>query len=135
MKTEFFLPMKPPTKTFQTHQVTCKNGKPVFYQPAELKAVRQKLTGHLAKHVPDKKYTGPIRLVTKWCFPITGKRKNGQYKTTRPDTDNLQKMLMDCCTECGFWKDDSQVASLIVEKFYSNIPGIYIAIEKLEGEA
>lgn len=133
MKIEFFMPMKPPTKTFQTHKVTCKNGKPIFYQPAELKAVRQKLETHLAKHVPDKKYTGPVQLITKWCFPITGKRKNGQYKTTRPDTDNLQKMLKDIMTDLGFWKDDCLVASEITEKFWAAVPGIYICIKKLDG--
>ena len=135
MKTEFFLPMIPPTKTFQQHQVTCKKGKPVFYEPAELKAVRSKLMAHLGQYVPEKKYTSAVRLITKWCFPITGRRKNGQYKTTKPDTDNLQKMLKDIMTELGYWKDDALVASEITEKFWAKIPGIYICIEKLEGEA
>lgn len=134
MKIEFFLPMIPPNKTFQQHQVTCKKGKPVFYEPAELKAARQKLTAYLAKHVPAKKYTGPVRLITKWCFPITGRHKNGQYKTTRPDTDNLQKLLKDVMTDLGYWADDALVASEIIEKFWAKIPGIYICIEKLEGE-
>jgi len=135
MKLEFFMAMRPPTKTYQQHKVTCQNGKPIFYEPAELKAVRQKLTGYLAKHTPDKKYTSAIRLITKWCFPITGKRKNGQYKTTKPDTDNLQKMLKDIMTDLGYWADDALVASEIIEKFWAKIPGIYICIEKLEGEA
>lgn len=135
MKIEFFLPMIPPNKTFQQHQVTCKKGKPVFYKPAELKAVRSKLMAHLGQYVPEKKYTSAVRLITKWCFPITGRRKNGQYKTTKPDTDNLQKMLKDIMTELGYWKDDALVASEITEKFWAKIPGIYICIEKLEGEA
>ena len=135
MKTEFFLPMIPPAKTYQTHKVTCQNEKPVFYEPAELKAVRSKLMAHLGQYVPEKKYTSAVRLITKWCFPITGRRKNGQYKTTKPDTDNLQKMLKDIMTELGYWKDDALVASEITEKFWAKIPGIYICIEKLEGEA
>jgi Holliday junction resolvase RusA-like endonuclease len=34
-------------------------------------------------------------------------------------------------TICGFWKDDCLVASEIVEKFWAEIPGIYIRIEEL----
>lgn len=131
MKTEFFLPMKPPTKTHQEKQVAVVDGKPVFYEPPELKAVRSKLQAHLAKHIPLKRYKGPVRLVTKWCFPIIGKHYNGEYKTTRPDTDNLQKMLKDVMTGLGYWADDALVASEIIEKFWAEKPGIYIVIESL----
>jgi Holliday junction resolvase RusA-like endonuclease len=70
-------------------------------------------------------------LVTKWCFPITDKHKNGEYKTTRPDTDNLQKMLKDVMTKLGYWSDDALVVSEITEKFWATIPGIYICVEDL----
>ncbi len=131
MKIEFFVPMLPPTITAQQHQVTIRGGKPVFYKPQELKSARIKLRDHLGKHVPEEKYIGAIRLITKWCFPITGDRADGQYKTTKPDTDNLQKMLKDVMTELGFWEDDALVASEIVEKFWAKIPGIYIAVEEV----
>lgn len=128
---EFFLPMIPPTTTHQQKQVTVRNGKPVFYEPEELKAARSKLTAHLSRHIPEVKYKKTIRLMTKWCFPITGKHKHGEYKYTKPDTDNLQKLLKDCMTDCGYWKDDALVASEIVEKFWASNPGIYIRIEEI----
>jgi len=131
MPTEFFMPMKPPKTTAQQKQVTVVNGKPVFYEPAELKSARAKLMSHLGQHVPKKKYDGPVRLIVKWCFPITGKHQDGEYKYTKPDTDNLQKLLKDCMTDCGYWKDDAQVASEIVEKFWAQLPGIYIKIEEV----
>lgn len=127
----FFVAMKPPTKTHQQKKVKVIRGKPVFYEPAELQAARAKLQGHLGKHVPEKKYTGAVRLITKWCFPITGNRQDGEYKTTPPDTDNLQKTLKDVMTELGYWTDDALVASEITEKFWAKVPGIYIAIEEL----
>jgi len=132
MRTEFFVPMVPPTKTHQEKKVRVVNGKPIFYEPDELKAVRLKLQTHLAKYAPEKKYTGPVRLIAKWCFPITGKHQDGEYKATRPDTDNLQKMLKDVMTGLGYWTDDALVASEIIEKFWARIPGIYIVIEDLE---
>lgn len=128
---EFFLAMIPPTITHQEKKVTVVNNKPIFYEPEELKDARQKLTAHLALHVPDEKFVGPVRLITKWCFP-KGQHENGQYKTTKPDTDNMIKLLKDVMTELCFWKDDALVASEITEKFWADVPGIYVRIEQLK---
>lgn len=130
MKTEFFIPIIPPTVTYQEHKVAVVNGKPVFYDGPELKAARQKLTAYLSKYKPAQRYESGIRLIVKWCFP-RGKHKDGEYRITKPDTDNLQKLLKDCMTDCHFWKDDALVASEIVEKFWAETPGIYIRIEVL----
>nr|WP_281548784.1 RusA family crossover junction endodeoxyribonuclease [Alistipes onderdonkii] len=132
MALEFFLGGSPPTITHQHQQVTVRKGKPVFYEPDRLKAARQQLTWQLKIHRPAVPLTGPVRLLTKWCFPLNTKHKiDGEYKTTRPDTDNLQKLLKDVMTDVGFWEDDAQVASEIIEKFYARIPGIYIRVEQL----
>lgn len=128
---EFFMPMIPPTMTHQQKKARCVNGKPMFYEDAELKAVRQKLMGHLGGHAPETRMAGPVRLITKWCFPCSGNHKDGEYRATKPDTDNLQKLLKDCMTDTGFWKDDAQVASEIAEKFWADNPGIYISVEEL----
>ena len=34
-------------------------------------------------------------------------------------------------TKCGYWKDDALVASEIVEKFWAEVPGIYICVEAI----
>lgn len=130
MATEFFIPMVPPTVTYQEKQVHMIKGKPVFYEPQELKQARQKLQGYLAEHKPECKYECGVRLIVKWCFP-RGRHANGEYRITKPDTDNLQKLLKDCMTDTGFWKDDALVASEIVEKFWAEIPGIYIRVTEL----
>ncbi|ODM28207.1 crossover junction endodeoxyribonuclease RuvA [Clostridium sp. Bc-iso-3] len=131
MKTEFFLHIIPPTTTHQEKQVTIKNGKPQFYEPDDLKAARAKLTAYLAQHIPEKKYTGALRVITKWCFPITGKHKDGEWKITKPDTHNMNKLPFDIMTDLGYWTDDAIVASEIIEKFWAKVPGIYISIEEL----
>lgn len=131
---EFFMPMKPPTVTQQEHQVRVVKGKPVFYEPDDLKNAHAKLMAHLAKHKPPEMFTSAVRLIVKWCFPITGKHHDGEYKYTKPDTDNLNKLLKDCMTGVGFWKDDALVASEIIEKFWAKIPGIYIRVEELTDE-
>lgn len=130
---EFFMPMaKVPTTTHQQKQVTVKNGKPIFYEPPDLVAARAKLTAHLWPNTPEKKFTGPVRLIAKWCFPLSGKHKDGEWKVTKPDVDNLQKLLLDCCTDLGFWSDDKLIVSMVVEKFYSKLPGIYIKIMEVD---
>ena len=76
--------------------------------------------------------SGPVRLTTKWIWPgpesFSGR---AEYKSTKPDTDNLIKMLKDCMTRVHFWEDDAQVASEITEKFFGPVPGIYVEVETL----
>ena len=132
MKIQFFMPMIPPTVTAQEHKVTVKNGKPQFYDPPEVKDAKSKLTAALSHHEIEQPIISPVRLMVKWLFPVTGNHKDGEYKFTRPDTDNLQKMLKDCMTLCGFWNDDALVVSEITEKFWADNPGIFIRIEVLK---
>lgn len=130
---EFFIAMNPPTATAQEKQVTVVHGKPIFYDPAAVKEAKQKLTAYLLPHKPETKMLGAVELRTIWLFPKGRSHKNGEWRITKPDTDNLQKLLKDCMTQCGFWKDDAQVAREIVEKRWSDEPcGIYIAINDLE---
>ena len=75
------------------------NGKPVFYEPQEVKAARQKLRDYLGQYTPEKEFKGPVRLTTWWCFPVSGKHHHGEYRTSKPDTDNLVKMLKDVMTD------------------------------------
>lgn len=118
--------MRIPTATQQEHKVAVVNGKPRFYEPADVKAARQKYMSYLSGHAPAKPIDGPIRLMVKFCF--TGERG---WKTTKPDTDNMIKMMKDCMTRLGYWHDDAQVCSEIVEKFYDAHEGVYVRVDKL----
>lgn len=126
----FFLHMIPPTTTHQEKKWHVINDKPVPYEPAELKAARAKLRAHLALHRPAQPISTGVQLVVKWCFP-RGRHRNGEYRITKPDTDNLQKLLKDVMTSLGYWVDDALVASEVVEKFWADMPGIYIIIREL----
>lgn len=128
----FFIAMNPPTVTAQEHKVKVVKGKPLFYDTPELKEARALLMGHLSGNRPTAQMLGALSLRTLWLFP-KGRHKNGEWRVTKPDTDNLQKLLKDCMTKCGFWKDDAQVVRETVEKRWSDEPcGIYIEIEELE---
>jgi len=128
----FFLAMNPPTVTAQERRVRVVKNKPIFYDPPQIKDAKDLLCGHLDAHKPMVPYDGPLSLRVIWCFPRGKSHKHGEWRSTKPDTDNLQKLLKDCMTLCGFWKDDAQVAREIIEKRWSDEPcGLYIEIEKL----
>lgn len=127
---QFFIPMKKiPTVTHQEKQVHVVHDKPVFYEPEELKRARALFMDSFGQHAPEKEMNGKVRLLIKYCFKNNGKHKNGEYKDTKPDLDNSTKLVQDCLTRLGFWKDDRYVVSLIAEKFWADMPGIFIRIE------
>lgn len=134
----FFLPMIPPTVTLQEQRTGVRNGKPYRYDPAELKDARAKFMDFLRHHkhqIPGWDYLfpleGPVRLVTKWIWPRGEAHQEGEWKTTKPDTDNALKLFKDCLTRTGWWGDDVQVCSEVTEKFWGSRPGIYVRIEPL----
>ena len=130
---EIYLNMVPPTVTAQEHKVMIKNGKPMFYLPEKLKLARQELFWKLHPNRPKEPLKGAIKLDVVWMFPKGTKHKHREWRITKPDTDNLEKLLKDVMTDLGFWVDDAQVVVEHVEKFWSSGPiGIQIKIEQLD---
>ena len=58
---------------------------------------------------------------------------------SKPDADNLAKLVLDRITRGGrIWRDDSQVAKLRVEKYWAITDariGVYLSVERFEPEA
>ena len=128
---KFFIECEPPTVTQQEHRVgRRKDGSVYFYNDRRLEEAKAFLKDQVIKKRPAEPLKGPVRLLVKWCFGRKGK-PDGTYKDTKPDTDNLNKLLKDVMTGAGYWKDDAQVASEIIEKFWADKPGIFIQVEEL----
>jgi len=127
--TTFFLPMeRVPTVTAQQGHRTTKSGHHYTDQRAlDARALYRAL---LAPHAPAAPMQGPVRLLVKFLFPLKG-HADGEYKITKPDTDNMIKILKDSMSDAGFWGDDAQVASETVEKFYSKVTGVFISVQTL----
>ena len=88
---------------------------------------------HLRQHVPAEPLSGPLELRAVWRFPCGRAHRDGEWRVMRPDTDNLQKLLKDCMTRCGFWHDDAQVVRETVEKLWADTSvGIEIELVPLE---
>lgn len=129
---QFFMVMNPPTATAQEKKVSAKYGKTCVYEEDRVKAARQKLLAHLEKHAPDVPMSGPLKLLCIWQWQAPRLEDAGTYRTSKPDTDNVQKLLKDCMTKCGFWFDDAQVADDRCIKKWApcgEYPGIFVYLE------
>ena len=135
---KFKLKMIPPTATAQQKGERVVGGYIHHYKKKNVAQAEAIIRDALLPYVPEEPITDrPVCLHVRWMFPYTKsarKHNPGMYrwKITRPDTDNLNKMLKDVLTELGYWDDDAQVASEIIEKFWADVPGIYIDIIELE---
>lgn len=128
-----FLLMNPPTVTAQESKVAVVRNKPIIYKPEKIKQAKKEIIKHLMPFKPKEPMQGPIELKVVWLFPRGRRHKHFEWRTTRPDTDNLEKLLKDCMTEVGFWEDDALVVSETVYKIWSDEPtGISIEIKPLE---
>lgn len=129
---KFFLNIIPPTATAQMKKIAVVKGRPVFYEPAAVKQAKALLMSALMEHRPPEPMTGPLALTVTWLYPKGRNHKAGEWRSTKPDTDNIEKLLKDCMTKCGFWKDDAQVVRETVGKLWAEDPvGIEIEVEEL----
>ena len=62
-------------------------------------------------------------------------RSNGELKpnapnrhATRPDIDKVARAVLDALTDAGVWRDDAQVAGLMVRKAYGHRPGLVVEV-------
>ena len=128
----FKLKMIPPTATAQQKGERVVGGYIHHYKKKNVAAAEAILRDALLPYVPAETITDkPISLLVSWIFPYpksAKKHKPGWYrmKTTRPDADNLNKMLKDVMTDMGFWRDDALICCEMVSKMYGDEPGIII---------
>ena len=132
----FKLKMIPPTATAQQKGERVVGGYIHHYKKKNVAAAEAILRDALLPYVPEAPIEGvPVYFEAVWMFPYPKKaRKHGPFdvmhKMTRPDTDNLNKLLKDVMTDMGFWKDDALICIERIEKCYCDEPGILITIDE-----
>lgn len=90
-----------------------------YFKSARLQQTEDFYMQELGMHAPTHPYKGAISLSVDFDYYTPTKKRRGTWKTSRPDVDNVVKLLIDCMTKLGFWEDDSQIARLRVSKRYS----------------
>jgi len=104
----------------------------VHFKKANVLAAEKVFYLKLKPFAPAKPSDRPIKLSVWFGFGVKEKSKWGQYKTTRPDTDNYIKLFKDIMTQCGYWLDDSQVVDERVIKTYAECPFIWVKVEEVD---
>lgn len=106
-----------------------KGGKliPSVYLPADTRKWKAALTDAALMQKPGAPWEGPVGIWVRgwWHLPKAYRRANGHpkagvsvFKATKPDEDNVKKPAIDAMTAAGWWSDDSQIATAIMQKFW-----------------
>ena len=123
-----------PSGTAQQKGTSVQHGRVHHYEKANVRALRQLYHHKIFKFLHEnrihvQRIDGPVRLSVLFNFSIKQKSKWGMPKDTRPDCDNIVKLLQDVLTDLEFWNDDGQIAMLQVCKFYAEKPSVIIDVE------
>lgn len=111
-----------------------RGGKAGVYTPDSppLREWRYNLIAGLQRH-KDKNLGGAMEVILEFYLPRpkshyrTGKFSSllnkgaPKYHTSKPDVDNLAKLVLDELGKMRYWKDDAQVVELTVSKHYNDI--------------
>ena len=80
-------------------------------------------------------FDGPLRLTIRAVYMIpqswsAKKKRDVIWKTSKPDVDNLAKIVADACNQIVY-RDDAQVAEVVVQKQYGPLSGLTVSVETL----
>ena len=121
-------------KSQQRHRHTKKG---FVYDPSKID--KQDLLSQMLSKAPKTPYTKAISLYIRFCMPYVKKHyRTGKFSKElkqnppishiyKPDIDNLLKLVMDAGNKV-FWKDDSQISRVQMEKIYDNSGSTIITI-------
>jgi Holliday junction resolvase RusA-like endonuclease len=122
-----------------------RNGLVRMYEPGTAENWKSCIADEWRRTVKEPvKIVGPVMMELQFAMPRPKSHFNSKgvlraespsFFDGKPDADNLAKAVMDALTQLQVWKDDSQVAVLHVQKFYSppasGFVGCHIIIREL----
>jgi Holliday junction resolvase RusA-like endonuclease len=110
-----------------------------MYDPKKSRDFKQYVRLAASQYAPEALLEGPLQLEVKVYKPSLksfSRKKKLQAEqgilrpTSKPDVDNYVKGIKDALNKV-IWKDDSQIVSLQVSKWYSEKPRIEVAIQPI----
>ena len=144
MKYQIFLPCVPPKATHQGSAMILRrrDGTPFVGKAAGSAGAKAKknLLNLLCSHSPSRPFEGATKVEVDLVFPW--RKSEPKYKkalgrvpmTTKPDLDNLSKMILASLAEANFFAGgDQQVNKLTLEKSWGDEVGITIVLEDENG--
>ena len=145
MKHQIFIPCVPPKATHQGSAMILrrKDGTPFVGKASNSAGAKAKKTllTLLLCHAPKRSFEGPTEVEVKLVFPW---RKSEPKKNkalgimpmvTKPDLDNLSKMIVDSMADANWFAGgDQQVHLLTLSKWWGDEVGITITTKGNNGE-
>lgn len=109
----------------------------IVYDPVKSKQFKKYVSMIISKVMREKsqaQYTNAIYVKLLFLFKRPkAVSKLSVYKVTKPDLDNLGKLILDAGNRI-IWQDDNLIAKLSLEKRYvvdNDIEGVALRVEKL----
>lgn len=126
-----------PKSTAQEKGVSVRGGRAHHYEKPEVAKMRAIYNLSVKREIARQKLafympiTGAVALEVSFHYSTKDKKKWGQPKETKPDCDNMVKLLQDVLADCGFFAvGDQQVTHLTVKKYWAEKPEIDIKISR-----
>lgn len=113
-----------------------------IYTPSTTEDYEKKIRSEWIKACGEDVFTGPVVVRIHFRMPIpksTTKAKRAEMlarkirPTVKPDIDNLAKSVLDALNGVAY-KDDSQIVTTLVKKYYAEIPGVKVIISEWKEE-
>lgn len=96
----------------------------IYYMAIKQEIMRQKLAFYLP-------IMGAVALDVSFHYQTPKKKLWGQPKETKPDCDNMVKLLQDVLADLGFFAvGDQQVTHLTVRKYWAERPEIHVKVSR-----
>ena len=136
MKVHFIIPGKPTGKA--RPRMSKKTGK--AFTPKSTKMAEYKIKKIYKKEV-DRYFEGAVKvsIIAYYQIPKSNTKRVKEQKiknvirpfNIKPDADNLAKLVLDSINKIAY-KDDTQVVSLNIEKYYAEEPRVEVFIEEIK---
>ena len=107
------------------------------FTPKKTESYEGIVADHAARVMDGREaFEGALRLAVRAVYLVpkswTQKRKReARWKTSKPDCDNLAKIVKDALNKIAY-RDDAQIVELIIQKQYGPIAGLTVSVEALQ---
>ena len=121
------IPVEPKGKQ-RARTVRTKTGKVISYTPGQTAMTESMIRVYITQKKVYFDKGVPIHLIiTFYLARPKSCPKKRTLPVTRPDLDNMAKLVLDACNKF-LWADDAQITDLEIYKRYSSMPSIQLQI-------
>ena len=101
------------------------------FTPVKTRLVSNQIKYWLLANKPKRIFDGALEVsIEFWFIKPKSAPKKRYYPTVKPDLDNCDKLVLDCCNKI-IWNDDAQIVDLYSQKRYGIENQIVVKVREL----